>query len=114
MKGGDPAAFEDEAAAMRAIRARGQVLVPMPLLHAWVEAFLFGVVAAEAGGLPPEELAGMTSFLREMTVARLLGEGLLQAAGDRYRMEMRFEEGVFIVNGKPLGPEGLGALMGGV
>ncbi|MCS5634870.1 MAG: YdgA family protein, partial [Myxococcota bacterium] len=68
---------------------------------------------AEAGALPAEELAAMTAFLREMTVARLLDEGMLRPSGDRYRVEMRFEQGVFIVNGKPLGPGGLSGLMGG-
>ena len=111
--GGDSAVFEDETTAMQAIQARGQLLVPMPLLHAWLDDFLAGVVEAEAGALPAEELVGMTEFLREMTVARLLGEGMLRPSGDRYRVEMRFEEGVFIVNGKPLGPDGLSALMGG-
>lgn len=111
--GRDPAVFEGETTAMEAIEARGYLLVPAPLLHGWLDSFLGGVMEAEAGALPAEELAAMTVFLREMTVARLLDEGMLRPSGDRYRVEMRFEQGVFIVNGKPLGPGGLSGLMGG-
>jgi len=111
--GRDPAAFEGEITAMEAIEARGYLLVPAPLLHGWLDGFLAGVLEAEAGALPPEELAAMTVFLRDMTVDRLLDEGMLRPSGDRYRVEMRFEQGVFIVNGKPLGPGGLSGLLSG-
>jgi hypothetical protein len=84
------------------------------VLHAWVDAFLIEAVAAESGGLPREEIVAMTEFMRDMTVSRLLDAGVLHAQDEAYRVEVRFEQGVLIVNGKLLGPGGLrGLLMGG-
>jgi uncharacterized protein YdgA (DUF945 family) len=72
------------------------------------------MVAAESGGLPREEIVAMTEFMRDMTVARLLDAGMLEVQDEAYRVEVRFEQGVLIVNGKLLGPDGLsGLLMGG-
>ena len=112
--GRDPEAFAEEMTAMEAIEGRSDWVIPRSMLHAWVDAFLIDVVAANSGGLPREEIVAMTEFMRDMTVARLLDAGVLHAQDEAYRVEVRFEQGVLIVNGKLLGPGGLrGLLMGG-
>jgi len=112
--GRDPEAFAEETTAMEAIEGRAEWVVPRSMLHAWVDAFLIGVVAAESGGLPREEIVAMAEFMRDMAVGRLLDAGMLQVQDEAYRVEVRFEQGVLIVNGKLLGPGGLsGLLMGG-
>jgi uncharacterized protein YdgA (DUF945 family) len=112
--GRDPEAFAEEMTAMEAIEGRSAWVIPRSMLHAWVDTFLIDVVAAESGGLPREEIVAMTEFMRDMTVARLLDTGMLEVQDEAYRVEVRFEQGVLIVNGKLLGPDGLsGLLMGG-
>jgi uncharacterized protein YdgA (DUF945 family) len=111
--GSDPAAFAQESTAMEAIEGRASLAVPATLVHRLLEAFLSTTVEAQAGPLPPEEIAAMTAFLREMAVMRLLETGMLRADDDLYRVEFRFEQGVPIVNGKLLGPGGLMAVLTG-
>ena len=111
--GSDPAAFAQEATALEAIEARGSLVLPVSLVHQGLDAFLTGTVEAQAGALPPEEIAAMTEFLREMAVMRLLETGVLRVEADHYLVEFRFEQGVAIVNGKLIGPGGLMELLTG-
>ena len=111
--GSDPGAFEQELTAMEAVQAYGELAIPFPALHGWLDLFMVETVADEAPGLPEEEILAMAEFMREMALGRLIETGFLRPKDDRYRIEFRFEQGVPVVNGKLLGPGGLAELLGG-
>ncbi|MFP6639957.1 MAG: hypothetical protein VCC04_06920, partial [Myxococcota bacterium] len=99
---------------MGLIQADAEMAVSEAIMEKAVDGYMVSTMAGteEAEGLSEADLLEMASFMREAVLGTLLAQKRIVREEGEFRLEMRFDGGLLILNGEMIDPAELSSPMG--
>ena len=95
---------------MSAIEADASIFIPGRMFHHLIEAYLMSA-SGNSGPIPPnqtrEDLKVQAALSRSQLIDPILEAGFLVWENGGYRIRARFRDGELLLNGRPVGPDGI-------